>query len=126
MATPSPTQEDRPPGGRGTLLAWAAVLVLTVGVAAASTRQALAQYRALRTGWSWDLAYYNQWYWTLLYGDGRLTVRPLSSFAQEGPEVWRTNYLAPVRWAIVPVYALAPGPETLLVVHSVVFWWVIP
>src|SRR5207248_935781 len=39
---------------------------------------------------------------------------------------WKTNYLSPVRYMIVPIYRLAPGPRTLLVIHSIVFWWVIP
>jgi hypothetical protein len=105
---------------------WLAVLVLTAGVTAVSVRQALVRYRELRSGWSWDLAYYNQWFWALTYGDGRLSVSPIASFATEGPQVWKMNYLAPVRLLIAPVYLAAPGPTTLLVVHGIVFWWVIP
>jgi hypothetical protein len=107
-------------------LAWAAVALLTVALMAVTTRQALDQYRALRTGWSWDLAYYNQWYWTLLRGDGTISVRPFAAYADEGPSVWKTNYLAPVRLMLVPVYAAAPGPETLLIVHNLVIWLVVP
>ena len=59
-------------------------------------------------------------------GDGTLTVRPLSAYAQEGPSVWKMNYLAPIRLALVPFYRIFPGPRTLIVIQNVVFWWVIP
>jgi hypothetical protein len=36
------------------------------------------------------------------------------------------NYLAPIRLAILPVYALFPGPRTLLAVENIVFWWIVP
>jgi hypothetical protein len=62
----------------------------------------------------------------MTYGDGVITVRPISAYADEGPSVWKTNYLAPVRFALVPIYLAAPGPRTLLVIQNVVFWWVIP
>lgn len=104
----------------------ACVLTLMIGLTLLTSWQAVERYRALQTGWSWDLAYYNQWYWALLFGDGVLSVRPASSYANEGPEVWRTNYLSPLRYALIPIYRLAPGPITLLVAHSVVFWWLIP
>src|SRR5204862_2010290 len=80
----------------------------------------------LRTGWSWDLAYYNQWFWALTRGDGILSVRPMAAYADEGPWVWKMNYLAPIRFAIIPIYLAYPDPRTLLVVHSVVFWWCLP
>jgi hypothetical protein len=92
----------------------------------ASTYESLRRYEELRSGWSWDLAYYNQWYWALTHGDGTLTVRPVSAYAQEGPSVWKMNYLSPVRFALVPLYRLFPDPRTLLVLQNVVFWWVIP
>ena len=31
-----------------------------------------------------------------------------------------------MRVALVPIYALWPGPPTLLVIQSVLFWWVVP
>lgn len=120
--------ESSPPRDRepSTRLAWACVLALTAGLTLLTSWQAVESYRALHTGWSWDLAYYNQWYWSLLFGDGILSVRPVSSYANEGPEVWRTNYLSPLRYALIPIYWLVPGPSTLLVAHSVAFWWLIP
>ena len=36
------------------------------------------------------------------------------------------NYLAPIRFALVPIYRLLPDPRTLLVIQNIVFWWVIP
>ena len=56
----------------------------------------------------------------------RITVRPVSAYAQEGPSVWKMNYLAPIRLALVPIYRLAPGPVVLLLIQNVMFWWVVP
>ena len=99
---------------------------MTVCLTALTTSQALRRYRDLRTGWSWDLAYYNQWYWALTLGDGTISVRPLAAYAEEGPSVFKTNYLSPLRWMIAPVYRCFPGPRTLLVIHNLAFWLVIP
>jgi len=100
--------------------------MLTAALTAISTSQSLRRYHELRSGWSWDLAYYNQWFWSLTQGDGTVTVRPVSAYAQEGPSVWKMNYLAPIRLALVPLYRMNPGPMTLLVIQNVMFWWVIP
>src|ERR1700722_1324233 len=105
---------------------WLLVVTLTAVLTAVSTSQALHRYRELHSGWSWDLAYYNQWFWSLTQGDGTITVRPVSAYAQEGPSVWKMNYLAPIRLAIVPFYAMFPDPRTLIVLQNVVFWWIIP
>jgi uncharacterized membrane protein len=108
------------------LVPWLAVATLTAALTALTVSQALVQYRALQSGWSWDVAYYNQWFWALTLGDGQITVRPIASYAEDGPSVWKMNYLAPIRFAIAPIYRLTPGPETLLVVQCVLFWWLIP
>ena len=100
--------------------------MLTAVVTAASCYQSLVWYQEFRSGWAWDLAYYNQWFWALCSGDAQVTVRPLSMFAEEGPSVWKMNYLAPIRFAVVPIYRLVPDPKTLLLVQNIVFWWVIP
>lgn len=105
---------------------WILTLALTAGLTATTVADALRRYDALDSGWSWDLAYYNQWFWALTRGDGRITVRPLGPWTQEGPSVWTTNYLAPVRLAIAPLYRLAPDPRTLLVVQGVLLWLVVP
>lgn len=110
----------------GRIGSWACVAVLTAALTATTTTQALRRYHDLGTGWSWDLAYYNQWFWTLTKGDGVLSVRPIASYAIEGPSAWKSNYLAPVRFLILPLYAAFPDPRTLLVLHNVVFWWLIP
>jgi uncharacterized membrane protein len=107
-------------------LSWLVVATLTALLTAVTTVQALSRYEALESGWSWDLAYYNQWFWAITHGDGVLSVRPIAAFGTEGPSVWKTNYLAPVRFLLLPVYALFPDPRTLLVVQNIVFWWVIP
>ena len=99
---------------------------LTAALTAVTTVQALQRYHELRTGWSWDLAYYNQWFWSLTQSDGQLSVRPLASYAEEGPSVWKMNYLAPIRFVLAPVYRLLPDPRTLLVIQNIIFWWVIP
>ena len=133
MNLTSPTDPNRaasdsippaePPPAR---LGWLVVVMLTATLTAVSTYQSLRRYEELRSGWSWDLAYYNQWFWALTQGDGTLSVRPVSAYAQEGPSIWKMNYLAPIRLAIVPFYAMFPDPRTLIVLQNVVFWWVIP
>lgn len=106
--------------------AWVGVALLTAALTAVTTARSLARYDALDSGWSWDLAYYNQWFWCLTHGVPEISVRPAASYAIEGPSIWKMNYLAPVRLAIAPLYALAPDPRTLIVIQNLVFWWVIP
>jgi hypothetical protein len=113
---------DPPPA----LWGWLAVVMLTAAMTTISTYESLRRYEELRSGWSWDLAYYNQWYWALTHGDGNLTVRPISAYATEGPSVWKMNYLSPLRFAMVPFYGLFPDPRTLIILQNLVFWWVIP
>jgi len=108
------------------LVSWLLVASLTAALTAVTTVQALERYHELRTGWSWDLAYYNQWFWSLTQSDGQLSVRPAASYAEEGPSVWKMNYLAPIRLALVPFYRIDPDPRTLLVIQNIMFWWIIP
>ena len=125
IETPSSGTEtagDPPPA----LTGWLAIALLTAAMTTLSTFESLRRYEELRSGWSWDLAYYNQWYWALTHGDGKLTVRPISAYATEGPSVWKMNYLSPMRFALVPLYRLFPDPRTLIVLQNIVFWWVIP
>jgi len=121
-SSPGSTQE----WPSASLAAWLAIAVLTAALTAVSTAQALDRYERLESGWSWDLAYYNQWFWTLVHGGGRISVRPASAYATEGPSIWKMNYLAPVRLLIAPFYAAAPGPRTLIVIQNIIFWWVVP
>ena len=117
----------RPKAGEGrSALPWALAWTVAAASAAGSIAWTLHRYEALRSGWSWDLAYYNQWAWSLVEGDGLLTVRPLASFGEEGPAAWKMNYLAPIRYLILPFYAIEPGPKTLLVLHGLIFWTVVP
>src|SRR5262249_48312497 len=118
----SASKSEGSPGRWG----WPIIVLLTATLTALTSYQALRRYDELRSGWSWDLAYYNQWYWALTQGDGVLSVRPIPPYAQEGPSVWKMNYLAPIRFLIVPFYASFPDPRLLLILQSVVFWWVIP
>lgn len=106
--------------------AWLVLLVVTTTLTAMTTSEALRRYRAFETGWSWDLAYYNQWLWAITQGDGILSVRPMAAYADEGPPVWKMNYLAPIRLLLIPIYAGFPDPRTLLVIQAVVFWWIVP
>ena len=46
-------------------LPWLLIATLTAILTAVSTYQSLLRYQELRSGWSWDLAYYNQWFWAL-------------------------------------------------------------
>src|SRR5438105_1781016 len=108
------------------VVAWGLALGLTAALTALTTVQALQRYRELRSGWSWDLAYYNQWCWTLTRGDGMLSVQPLGPYGTEGPSAWKMGYLTPIRIAILPLYRLFPDPRTLLILQAVVFWWVVP
>ena len=45
---------------------------------------------------------------------------------RRGPSVWKMNYLAPIRLALVPFYRIHPDPRTLLVIQNIMFWWIIP
>jgi Predicted membrane protein (DUF2079) len=108
------------------LISWMLVASLTAALTVTTSVQALRRYQELRSGWAWDLAYYNQWYWALTQGDGLLSVRPAASYAEEGPSVWKMNYLAPIRLALVPFYLVCPDPRTLLLIQNIVFWWIIP
>jgi hypothetical protein len=107
-------------------LAWLIVATLTALVTALTTYQSLSRYEEFRSGWSWDLAYYNQWFWALTHGLAEVTVTPLARYAREGPSIWKMNYLAPIRLPLAPVYWLYPDPRTLLVIQNVMFWWVVP
>jgi len=107
-------------------VAWLLVAALTASLTALTTAQALRRYHDLQSGWSWDLAYYNQWFWLLSQGGGELTVRPIASYSIEGPSIWRMNYLAPIRFILAPFYLIFPDPRVLLIIHGIVFWWVIP
>lgn len=115
--------DDRP---RLLAPAWIGVALLTATLTAVTTSQSLRRYESLDSGWSWDLAYYNQWFWSLTHGVTPISIRPASAYAVEGPEIWKMNYLAPIRLAIAPFYALAPGPRSLIMLQNLVFWWVIP
>jgi Predicted membrane protein (DUF2079) len=108
------------------LVSWLLVAGLTAALTAVTTVQALERYHELRTAWSWDLAYYNQWFWSLTQSDGQISVRPVAGYAEEGPSVWKMNYLAPIRLVLVPFYRIHPDPRTLLVIQNIMFWWIIP
>jgi hypothetical protein len=102
------------------------IWLVTAGLAAYTAQQDLRRYREFRTGWSWDLAYYNQWCWAITRGDGKITVRPFAHYGDEGPSVWHMNYLSPIRFLVLPFYALRPDPTTLLLVQAIGFWLCIP
>jgi hypothetical protein len=105
---------------------WLLVAALTVAMTALTTYQALIRYAEFDSGWSWDVAYYNQWFWAITKGDGMMTVLPIASYANPGPSVWKMIYVTALPFILIPFYALFPCPTTLLVSQNVVFWWCIP
>ncbi|MFO0910068.1 MAG: zinc metallopeptidase [Isosphaeraceae bacterium] len=105
---------------------WFVVVATWAVLAGVTAFLAIDQYEQLASGWSWDLAYYNQWFWALTQGQGQLSVRPIGPFTQEGPSIWTMNYLTPARLLIAPIYAALPGPRTLLVVQAVILWLLVP
>ena len=107
-------------------VAYLLVGLLTVVLTFISARASMARYYELNSAWAWDFAHNNQWMWALTYGDGTHTIRPWATFAVEGPSVWKSNHLDPIRFLIVPFFALNPEPRTLLVAQSVVFWLCVP
>ncbi|GIW87755.1 MAG: hypothetical protein KatS3mg108_2079 [Isosphaeraceae bacterium] len=121
-----PASASEPPTPPGPRTAGLLVAALTLIVLIFNLFLSFERYRLLRSGWPWDLAYYNQWAWSLTHGDGTLTVRPLAAYATEGPSAWKTNYLAPIRYLILPIYALHPEPRTLLAIQCILFWLVLP
>ncbi|RQG93020.1 DUF2079 domain-containing protein [Natrarchaeobius halalkaliphilus] len=105
-----------------------AVVGLSVAVGAALTAFLLLQHRAYLTSGS-DLGAYVQMFSTTASGDGWLEHgkyrigHPMGSY-------WGAHFSATLLVFLVP-FAIAPGPETLLVVKSVVlalsipaFWYV--
>ncbi len=56
---------------------WIGIVTLSAVLTAVTTYQSLRQYEEFRSGWSWDLAYYNQWFWSLTHGAGEVTARPV-------------------------------------------------
>jgi hypothetical protein len=109
-------------------LSWALIAAVTLSLSAATIHDTFRRYREFRLGWAWDLSYYNQWLWAATHGDRTISVRPISSYANEGPSIWRMNYLSPVRFLLAPLYRALPQPDArfLLVVQGLVFWWLIP
>jgi hypothetical protein len=105
---------------------WLAIWGLTLALTALSTAQSLRAYRDFRSGWPWDLAYNNQWCWALVFGDQTLSIRPINSWGNEGPSIWVRTHLDPIRLAVMPFYAIWPGPEILIVAHNVIIWWLVP
>jgi hypothetical protein len=62
----------------------------------------------------------------MIYGDQKLTVRPINAWGDEGPSIWSRTHLDPIRLAVAPFYPLRPGPETLIIAQNVILWWVLP
>ncbi|OJW10898.1 MAG: hypothetical protein BGO49_25660 [Planctomycetales bacterium 71-10] len=105
---------------------WLIVATLTATLTATTVAKTLRDYRDLKVGWSWDLAYYNQSIWSVTHGDGLITARPIGPLGIEGPSAWRSMHLGPIRLAMIPFYLAFPDPRTILVFAGVIFWWTIP
>jgi Predicted membrane protein (DUF2079) len=104
------------------VIVWGMALALTI----VSSRQSLERYRSFSSAWAWDLAYNNQWFWSLVKGDQLLSVRPMNSWGDEGPSIWVRTHLDPIRLLVVPFYVFYPGPETLIVANNVLIWLILP
>ena len=61
---------------------------------------------------------YNQWYWAFCRGDGLISVRPLSSYAEEGPSVCRNELPGPFGWPLSLFTRLFHYPRTLLLIRE--------
>lgn len=105
---------------------WLLVAALTAAMTALTTYQSLVRYAEFNSGWSWDIAYYNQWFWAITKGDRMMTVLPEAAYANPGPSVWKMIYVTALPFILIPLYAVFPDPTTLLVSQNVVFWWCIP
>jgi hypothetical protein len=114
--------ERRAPG----LGPWLLVVALTVALTVLTTYQSLVRYAEFNSGWSWDIAYYNQWFWAITKGDQMMSVLPEAAYANPGPSVWKMIYVTPLPFMLIPFYEIFPSPTTLLVSQNVVFWWCIP
>ena len=113
------------------LLPWLAVWSLAGAMAAVTTSQSLVRYREFRSGWAWDLAYNNQCGTGPLVFDDQgapRSARSTTGATEEGRNRsrCRTAPRPDPHLLFVPIYALWPGPETLLVIHNVVVWWIVP
>jgi uncharacterized membrane protein len=80
--------------------------------------RACGQVDGLQSRWAYDLAYFNQWFFNHLHDLSVLTVRPSGNFEMEGPELWRTNHFQPIRYLLLPLYAVRPGVGTLLMLQT--------
>ncbi|MDX2037455.1 MAG: DUF2079 domain-containing protein [Isosphaeraceae bacterium] len=111
---------------RPSTLSIAGLLAFTGAIAAVLVARVIDRYDAFASGWSWDLAYYNQWFWAATIGDGSISIRPVGPWTLEGPSIFVMNYLTPIRAALIPVYALFPSPRTLLVIQTFAIVMLIP
>ena len=105
---------------------WVAIWGLMLVLAAATSAHSLQRYWDFRSGWPWDLAYNNQWFWALVKGDQIITVKPINSWGDEGPWIWNRTHLDPIRLPCAPFYALWPRPESLIIIHNVLLWCLLP
>ena len=126
--TLGPREPVERPGPRA---AGAIVALVTLAVIALTVHQAFERYRLLRSGWSWDLAFYNQWAWSLTKGDGVITVRPLAAYATENGSTnapcwnesssgirWSQDALATKYSASAPLIENPKWSSPLLTTHS--------
>jgi len=79
---------------------------------------AYKKYYTLNSEWAFDLGYFNQWFWQTSHGEAFITIQPRGNFTQEGPTIWRTNHLQPIRFLLVPSYLLHRGPGILLFIQA--------
>jgi hypothetical protein len=107
-------------------LPWLVVWAFACLLAVVTSVRSIERYHEFASAWPWDLAYNNQWFWALLYGDSNLSIRPINFWGDEGPWIWIRTHFDVIRVLCVPVYALYPDPRTLLVIQNVMLWWTVP
>ena len=105
---------------------WVAVWAATLALTALTSTQSLGRYREFRSGWPWDLAYNNQWFWALRDGNQTLTVRPVQPLGRRGPVDLVEDPPRPDPAGRGPVLRDLAGPETLIVAQNAILWWVLP
>lgn len=77
----------------------------------------IMKHNAFRT-YAWDLGIFNQAFWTtvkygkLFYNTPEIFINPSGSFLG--------THFSPILFLILPIYAIYPAPETLLVIQSLI------
>jgi uncharacterized membrane protein len=85
------------------------LIAIMVGYSVVFSWYDILRYYALRDRWL-DLGDYNHSFWVLLYGGKQASVSAM----------FFAGHFSPILLAFLPLYAVSPGPPTLLVLQSLV------